>query len=365
MTGFGTSSVLTTSVLTRVLPVCAALLLGAPIWSATALAATGYSGLDKPAQISPLALHKSMLAVARASERLVAVGEEGTVLLSDDNGVSWRQAQQVPTSAALTAVQFVDADKGWAVGHLGVVLTTDDGGQSWRKQLDGIQAAQLALEHARARGDESALSSAQYLVDDGPDKPFLNLFFLNERTGFVFGAYNLIFRTDDGGDSWTPWLDRVENPMGMHLYGMAQSDGVLMLAGEQGSLVRSSDGGQHFDAIDSPYEGSYFGIIAEADGAFVAYGLRGNAFRSEDGGESWVALDTGQGETLTAATNLSDGRLLLTSQAGGVLVDRDGQPFTRLPDLPPLPLSGVVQAADGAPVVTSLAGVHRFDAVEE
>ncbi|MBV1787405.1 hypothetical protein KQ940_04985 [Marinobacterium sp. D7] len=348
--------------LSRALPLCVLLSLAAPAWS---VADTGFAGLDKPAQISPLALHKSMLAVARAGERLVAVGEEGTVLLSDDNGVSWHQAEQVPTSSALTAVQFVAADKGWAVGHLGVVLTTEDGGNTWRKQLDGIQAAQLALEQAKALGDEAALKSAQYLVDDGPDKPFLNLYFLNDRTGFVFGAYNLIFRTDDGGESWTPWLERVENPMGMHLYGMAQSRGVLMIAGEQGALMRSTDGGQYFEEIESPYDGSYFGIIAEADGAFVAYGLRGNAFRSVDGGDSWSELDTGQGETLTAATNLSDGRLLLTSQAGGVLVDRDGQPFKRLPDLPPLPLSGVVQAADGAPVVSSLAGVHRFEAVEE
>lgn len=357
---FGTSLIFT-----RVLPLCATLLLGASGWSVSVLAATGYSGLDRPAQVSPLALDKSMLAVTRAGSRLVAVGEEGVVLLSDDQGLSWHQATDVPTSSTLTAVQFIDADKGWAVGHLGVVLTTDDGGSHWRKQLDGIQAAELALQHAKALGDESALRSAQYLVDDGPDKPFLNLFFRNSRTGFVFGAYNLIYRTDDGGESWQPWMERVENPMGMHLYGMAQSQGMLMLAGEQGTLARSTDGGQHFEAVDSPYEGSYFGIIAEADGAFVVYGLRGNAFRSVDGGDSWTALDTGQGETLTAATTLADGRLLLTSQGGGLLIDRDGKPFQRLPDLPPLPLSGVVQATDGAAVVTSLAGVHRFEAVKE
>jgi len=361
MARFGTLSRL----LPLLLPLCVLSVPAAPAWSAAGSAGTGFAGLDRPAQHSPQAPHKAMLAIDRAGQRLVAVGEEGVVLLSDDNGVSWRQAEQVPTSAALTSVQFVNGSKGWAVGHLGLVLTSDDGGETWRKQLDGIQAAQLALEQAKARGDESALRSAQYLVDDGPDKPFLNLYFLNEKTGYVFGAYNLIFRTDDGGEHWQPWLDRVDNPMGMHLYGMAQADDVLLLAGEQGTLLRSSDGGQHFDAIDSPYEGSYFGIIADADGAFVAYGLRGNAFRSLDAGDSWSELETGQGETLTAAATLVDGRLLLTSQAGGLLVDRDGRPFKRVPKLPPLPLSGVVQAADGAPVVTSLAGVHRFEVVEE
>ncbi len=59
-------------------------------------------------------------------------GERGIVLLSDDAGVSWRQAK-VPVSVSLTAVQFVDAEQGWAVGHLGVVLHTQDGGGNLAK----------------------------------------------------------------------------------------------------------------------------------------------------------------------------------------------------------------------------------------
>ena len=72
----------------------------------------------------------------------LAVGERGIVLLSDDSGMTWRQAR-VPVSVSLTAVQFVDAEQGWAVGHLGVVLHTEDGGETWHKQLDGERACLL------------------------------------------------------------------------------------------------------------------------------------------------------------------------------------------------------------------------------
>ncbi|WP_430515935.1 WD40/YVTN/BNR-like repeat-containing protein, partial [Pseudomonas fluorescens] len=64
--------------------------------------------LDQAALQSAKAAHSVLLAVTRAGERLVAVGERGIVLLSDDSGVSWRQAK-VPVSVSLTAVQFVDA----------------------------------------------------------------------------------------------------------------------------------------------------------------------------------------------------------------------------------------------------------------
>jgi photosystem II stability/assembly factor-like uncharacterized protein len=56
------------------------------------------------------------LSVTRAGKRLVSVGERGLVLLSDDDGRSWRQARQVPVSVALTQVRFVsDSSAGrWA-----------------------------------------------------------------------------------------------------------------------------------------------------------------------------------------------------------------------------------------------------------
>ncbi len=259
------------------------------------------AALDHPAAHTVRAPRMAMLDVARAGDRLVAVGEAGVVLFSDDHGKSWRQAQ-VPVSVSLTAVQFIDAKRGYATGHMGVVLRTEDGGEHWRRIFDGVRAAQLVLEQARARhaaatGDEvkaaeRALGDAERLVADGPDKPFLGLHFADADNGFVFGAYNLIFRTGDGGATWTAWQDRLANPNGFHLYGMAHSGDALVLAGEQGLLLRSTDGGATFAPLASPYKGSFFGITATAGGSLIAYGLRGYAWRSDDRGEHWTRIAT-------------------------------------------------------------------------
>ena len=80
---------------------------------------------------SRLADRSMMLAVARAGDRLVTVGERGRVLLSDDSGKTWRQAESVPVSVTLTAVTFADARSGWATGHAGVVLHTVDAGNTY------------------------------------------------------------------------------------------------------------------------------------------------------------------------------------------------------------------------------------------
>src|SRR5687768_9473515 len=70
-------------------------------------------GANRPAEIEPLAEGSLLLDLAFAGQRLVAVGERGHVMLSDDHGATWRQAKSVPTRVLLTAVFFVDSEYGW------------------------------------------------------------------------------------------------------------------------------------------------------------------------------------------------------------------------------------------------------------
>jgi len=65
---------------------------------------------------SPRAASSLLLDVTHAGERLVAAGDRGHILYSDDGGASWTQAK-VPTRQLLTAIYFADAQHGWAVGH--------------------------------------------------------------------------------------------------------------------------------------------------------------------------------------------------------------------------------------------------------
>ena len=100
--------------------------------------------LDTPAQISPLASRSLLQAVAKAGDRLVAVGQRGHIVVSTDGGTTWKQSP-VPVSSDLTAVYFVDDKQGWAVGHDGVILHTADGGDTWQLQLDGRKANALLV----------------------------------------------------------------------------------------------------------------------------------------------------------------------------------------------------------------------------
>ena len=319
--------------------------------------------LERPALQSERAATSIILAVARGGQRLVAVGERGVILFSDDNGAHWRQAA-VPMSVTLTNLRFASDRIGWAIGHSGVVLKTEDGGETWVKQLDGARAAEITLAGAKAfvqehPGDakgQRLLSDAEQKMADGPDKPFLDLYFKNEQEGVIIGAYGLILATSDGGKTWQSWQDRIDNRKGLHLYAIDAAGSDLLIAGEQGTLYHSSDGGQTFAIVKTPYEGSYFGVRHVGDGALV-FGLRGNAFWSAGGMAGWHRAKTADADSLTASAALADGSLLLVDLSGNLLLSSDqGQSF-RMGAHQPMPLTGVAVAADGSVVLGGVGGV--------
>lgn len=334
----------------------------APAWAGSAL-------LDRPALVNVRASTSVLFAVARAAKRLVTVGEQGIILLSDDDGASWRQAK-VPSSVALTNVRFYSAQKGWVVGHGGLVLSTEDGGETWVKRLDGRQAAQIELgaagtELAQGQGhavDQRRLAEAERLVADGPDKPFLDIHFTDTNNGMVVGAYGLAFATRDGGRTWQSLKGFINNPKGKHLYAIHAVAGELYLTGEQGALYRSIDGVKRFAELKTPYAGTYFGAISAPGWGLITFGLRGNAYRTADGGANWQKIETGLPVTITAGTRLADGSLLLVDESGRALrSSADGAlSFRPVTVRQPSAFTGVVQASDGNLILTGVRGISRL-----
>ncbi|GGO78915.1 hypothetical protein GCM10011348_11920 [Marinobacterium nitratireducens] len=332
--------------------------------------------------MSPLAAHSLLLDIERVDGKLIAVGERGHIVTSTDEGGSWQQAP-VPVRVTLTNTFFVDDSYGWTVGHDGVVLKTEDGGKSWRKLLDGNVANQIMLEHAQARlADfeetydaapeeqreemEGELESRTYMADDaqaftneGPSRPFLDLWFKDRNEGIVVGAFGLILHTTDGGETWQAWFDRMENPTLFHLNAIKQIGDELYITAEAGTLFRSSDWGQSWEILDSPYDGSFFGITGNDQGRIIAYGLRGHAFQSEDWGDTWDTIDTGVDASFFSGTMLDDGSVVLVG-AGGISLhlDADGNVIGTSRDSSRLPLSKVLESEDKGLLIAGPHGVH-------
>ena len=336
---------------------------------ATAIAAAGSGlalaqapvgeALQRPAVAVKAPQRAVLLAAAEAGTRIVAVGERGIVALSNDRGASWHQAPS-PVSVTFTMVRFADEKNGVAVGHGGTVLTTEDAGTTWRVRLDGRRLATLAKA---AASTPEALRDAERLIADGPDKPFLDVLQWDAKRMLAVGAYGLAFYSGDGGESWTSWMDRLPNPKALHWYVARRAGNSLLLAGEQGLLARSDDGGQTFQAMSTPYKGSWFAGELQADGRIVLGGLRGNVWRSTDGGAQWSQIVSPVPAAITAMAVAADGDLLLASQAGMVL-RLQGDTLVPLKAQPvPMP-SALLPLQDGSLLSLGVAGVVSVAAKE-
>jgi photosystem II stability/assembly factor-like uncharacterized protein len=324
--------------------------------------------LERPAMKVVKPAQCVMIGVTRAGNRVVAVGERGVIIYSDDNGDTWKQAD-VPVSVSLTEVAFSSPQNGWAVGHGGVIIHSSDGGKTWVRQLEGIAAAKMALETAKAyqkkagasdKNAQNLLSKVQLLVEDGPDKPMLDLYFKNDKEGFVIGSYGYIFHTMDGGATWTCLMDHVDNPDGLNLYCIRHTDGMIYISGEQGLFLVSKDNGNSFQRIQTPYQGTYFALDVASD-SIVLGGIRGNAYYSFDKGSTFSKSDTPQGSASFAnIIRRSDGTLLFADQAGVLLTSNDqGKTIRQVDSLRLAPISALLDMGDNNIMTVGYGGAIR------
>lgn len=320
--------------------------------------------LDEPALSNQRLVGRTpLLAVSSAGRRLVAVGLLGQIALSDDGGNTWTQAR-VPVSSDLVAVTFATEKLGWAVGHGGVVLHSADAGNTWVKQLDGRQAGKIAAEYLEKRASEGPamaqlLADEKLLLDTGGTQPFLDVYFENEQVGYVVGTFNRLFRTDNGGKSWAPWMDRTDNPNGLHFNAIAGTGQSVYLTGEQGTVWRLDNASKRFVALATSYKGTLFGLLLLSPSLLLAYGMRGSVFRSSDAGASWEKITMSSLAGVTDGAVLPDGTVALVTQAGFVEISRDqGRTFVPVKPAQPMPYFGVTPLADGRLVLVGAEGAR-------
>jgi photosystem II stability/assembly factor-like uncharacterized protein len=264
----------------------------------------------------------TVLGATHAGARIVAVGDYGVVLLSDDHGKTFRQARTVPVSSTLTSVSFADAQNGWAAGHWGVILHTADGGETWNVQRS----------------------------DTNEDRPLFAVHFFDEKEGIAVGLWSLVLATHDGGAHWEP-VTLPAPPGGGRadrnlLAAFADAHGTLFVAAERGMVLRTKDRGRNWDYLDTGYKGSFWTGTALRDGTLLVAGLRGSMYRSTDGGAHWQPVDSGAKSSVTGIVQNSDGTVEAVGLDGTMLESADaGATFKARQRGDRLSLTGVVADA--------------------
>lgn len=279
------------------------------------------------------ATQATMLDAVWAGERVVAVGDHGVVLLSDDQGKHFRQASAVPVSSQLTGVSFVDAKRGWAVGHWGAILSTIDGGETWQIQR---------------------LSSTE-------DRPLFAVHFFNAQQGVAVGLWSLLLLTNDGGQTWTE--QTLQAPSGakkadLNLMGLfADSRGTLYATAEHGQLLLSEDRGGSWRYLDTGYEGTLWCGAVLADGSLLLGGQRGTLLHGSATVKGLSRIPTQSKGSITSIA-VAGSRVMAVGLDGLVLQSGDGgHSFQEKQSVDGLSLTAALFNVEGGAVLFSRRGV--------
>jgi photosystem II stability/assembly factor-like uncharacterized protein len=265
----------------------------------------------------------------RFGNRIVAVGERGYIVISDDRGASWRRAK-APAAPLLTAVDFLDDQLGIAVGHDSVILSSSDGGENWTQRFS-----------APADG-----------------RPLLDVIFVKRDFAVAVGAYGAYYESTDAGATWAARKIIADDK---HLNAILElGEGSLLILGEAGTILVSNDWGKAWAPVPSPYKGSFFGAVVTSDAAVVAFGMRGRIYRSTDKGRSWKQVDNPSTATLIGGEKLPDGSLVIAGSAGTALVSRDnGQSFVPITTGTTKAFSKPIQGGDNSVLLLGETGARE------
>lgn len=201
-------------------------------------------------ELPPEILYRGLIFVD--DRRALIIGNNGTLLASEDGGKTWAP-RQVPTTEHLIDIAFI-GESGWIVGRNGLILHTSDGGKTWVQQKTGIP---------------QGLASVQ---------------FLDAQNGWAVGWMGVVLRTRNGGGTWETVKIGDASWSLTAVYFRDANNGYIV--GMLGQMLRTKDGGETWTLQKLPTDG----LLADVyyDKAGTGYSVVGNdVLLTKDGGETW------------------------------------------------------------------------------
>jgi photosystem II stability/assembly factor-like uncharacterized protein len=283
------------------------------------------------------------LAAVPNSDVMIAVGQNGIVLRSEDRGLRWKQIDEAPTNLNIYSVVAVpNRDVLIAVGDRGAVLRSDDKGAHWNRiengSTDALYAV-VALENtdllvsvgvngAVVRSEDGG---AHWKRAEGTTAIGASLFAIAEvkNTNLVIavGAGGVVLRSDDKGAHWSR-VDGVPTRRTLRAIATIADTNVLVAVGDGGTILRSDDYGAHWKQAEGTTTDYFFIAVAEVKKAdmLIAVGARGAILRSEDKGAHWNRIERITTDLpLRGVHSVANGDLLVAiGQGGTVLRSEDG-----------------------------------------
>lgn len=239
-----------------------------------------------------------------AANTYVAVGANGVVLKTTDNGATWAFKSSC-TQEKLNSVSFNDASNGFAVGNNGTIMRTTDGGESWARETsntirDLFDVHFVTATFAYAVGDGGRAVSwggASWSAEANPGTVTENLTsvrFSDASNGFIVGSGGRYLNTTNGGSTWSASF--VSNSNLSHA---AYVGTTRFICGIDNFIVKSTDSGTSWQ-VGSVGTINSMQMVDATTGFAVCNS--GRVMKTTDSGTTWTLQQSGLGQNLVGVS---------------------------------------------------------------
>lgn len=233
---------------------------------------------------------------------------------------SWRAQDNPSGENNIQAVDFVDANTGWAVAGGGTVLHTEDGGETWTDQnLEG-DALLIDVDFVNDQTGWAAATNTNSIYyttnggatwsESGPfedDITIQAISFTDEHHGWAFGyswrdglAFAVVNHTSDGGVTWQRQMEyALEDNHYVFWGGTFIDDQNGWAIGSRydestGVIHQTTDGGETWERAENlptNHTFQYVDVTFADDQTGWVVGTTNAVLYTDDGGSSWQERD--------------------------------------------------------------------------
>jgi photosystem II stability/assembly factor-like uncharacterized protein len=328
---------------------------------------------------TPVAADLTRVAADAQGKVVIAVGERGTILRSEDSGRRWQAVSVGDADFDLRAVVHHASSGAWvAAGTRGTILRSLDSGKTWTALahelkltfetlfVEPVSRAILIGGEAGLIGRSTDAGVSWLLVQikmPDPVTPVTAIHLLGDEL-IATSAMGRFLTSNDRGESWQ--LDS----MGMNAYftdaTLDLTHGTMLMSSHTGDLFRREASDAAWEKVELTVDGQKRFVSAirydKASRSALAVGHHGLAARSTDGGRQWQKIETGYASSMESMAQTGQGRLVGFGEGGYIITSQDsGKTWRRVAPELSLNLREVIAVPDSDIVVASgeLGGILR------
>jgi len=231
----------------------------------------------------------------------------GIILNTTDGGKNW--TVQDSSNMEFWSIHFTDKDHGWAVGYKesgmhGFIYQTTDGGQQWsfgdstQYELNDVFFVDENTGFAVGGTSRTTIlrttnAGADWEQLDDYHTQLYTVYFHNDTLGWAAGAAGRIFKTEDGGDTWSQTYVNIGLYESIKDIQFVNQNIGWVVGGD--SIYKTTNGGDTWESLEGLGNHSYkccFFINSDVGWAGAVEDRMAKIIYTEDGGNSWQVQES-------------------------------------------------------------------------